>query len=133
MTNTMNFTLSDAIAGYVICYDEEKDFFVLRTTDGREYTVDLTPNTFGRVIRNLGEDYQDVTGQLADMLYPGCYLYAYGIYYPEGDGHRFEVKEIVFPGMPGRAVPVRRSRLVDQPGPGGGQLLSARPVPRRQV
>ena len=36
------------------------------------------------------------------MLYPGRYLFAYGIFYPEGGQHRFEVKSIVFPGMPGR-------------------------------
>ena len=62
----------------------------------------MTPTTARSVVRNFGEDYQDVSGQLGDMLYPGRYLFAYGIYYPEHGGHRFEVKQIVFPGRPGR-------------------------------
>jgi mannose/cellobiose epimerase-like protein (N-acyl-D-glucosamine 2-epimerase family) len=101
MTDMMRFTLSDTIAGYVVSFDDDENSFVLRTTDGREYPVYLTPNTSGSAIRNFGEDYRDVTGQLADMLYPGRYLYAYGIYYPEHSEHRFEVKSIVFPGIPG--------------------------------
>ena len=102
MTDMPRFTLSDTIAGYVVSYDEDESSFVLRTTDGREYPVYLTSNTFANAIRNFGEDYRDVTGQLIDMLYPGRYLYAYGIFYPEGDQHRFEVKSIIFPGIPGR-------------------------------
>jgi len=102
MTDITRFTLSDTIAGYVVSYDEDENSFVLRTTDGREYPVYLTPNTFASTIRNFGEDYRDVTGQLGDMLYPGRYLFAYGIYYPEHSAHRFEAKSIVIPGMPGR-------------------------------
>jgi mannose/cellobiose epimerase-like protein (N-acyl-D-glucosamine 2-epimerase family) len=102
MTDILKFTLSDTIAGYVISYDEDQNSFVLRTTDGRDFTVYLTPTTFANVVRNFGEDYQDVTGELGDMLYPGRYLFAQGIYYPEHGGHRFEVKEIVLPGRPGR-------------------------------
>lgn len=101
MKDMMRFTLSDTIAGYVVSYDDDENSFVLRTTDGREYPVYLTSNTSGSAIRNFGEDYRDVSGQLADMLYPGRYLYAYGIYYPERSEHRFEVKSIVFPGIPG--------------------------------
>jgi mannose/cellobiose epimerase-like protein (N-acyl-D-glucosamine 2-epimerase family) len=101
MTDMMRFTLSDTIAGYVVSFDDDENSFVLRTTDGREYRVYLTPNTSGSAIRNFGEDYRDVTGQIADMLYPGRYLYAYGIFYPERGEHRFEVKSIVFPGIPG--------------------------------
>ena len=102
MTETMKFTLSDTIAGYVVSYDEDENSFVLRTTDGRDFTVYVTPTTGGNVTRNFGEDYQDVSGQLGDMLYPGRYLFAYGIYYPEHGGHRFEGKRIAFPGRPGR-------------------------------
>ena len=102
MADIMRFTLSDTIAGYVVSYDQDENSFVLRTTDGRECLVNLTPNTYASTIRNFGESYRDVTGQLADMLYPGRYLFAYGIFYPEGGEHRFEVKSIVFPGLPGR-------------------------------
>lgn len=102
MTETMKFTLSDTIAGYVVSYDEDENSFVLRTTDGREFTVYVTPTTAANVTRNFDEDYQDVSGQIGDMLYPGRYLFAYGIYYPEHSGHRFEVKQLVFPGRPGR-------------------------------
>ena len=102
MTETMKFTLSDTIAGYVVSYDEDENSFVLRTTDGREFTVYVTPTTGANVVRNFDENYQDVTGELGDMLYPGRYLFAYGIYYPERTGHRFEVKQIAFPGRPGQ-------------------------------
>jgi mannose/cellobiose epimerase-like protein (N-acyl-D-glucosamine 2-epimerase family) len=102
MTETIKFTVSDTIAGYVVSYDEDQNSFVLRTTDGRDFTVYVTPTTGGNVTRNFGDDYQDVSGQLADMLYPGRYLFVYGIYYPEHGGHRFEGKRIAFPGRPGR-------------------------------
>ena len=71
MTDIMRFTMSDTIAGYVVSHDEDENCFILRTTDGRECPVYLTSNTFASTIRNFGEDYRDVTGQLADMLYPG--------------------------------------------------------------
>jgi mannose/cellobiose epimerase-like protein (N-acyl-D-glucosamine 2-epimerase family) len=102
MTDTIKFTLSDTIAGYVVSYDEDQNTFVLRTTDGRDFTIYVTPTTGGSVVRNFNDDYQDVTGELGDMLYPGRYLFAYGIYYPEHGGHRYEAKQIVFPGRPGR-------------------------------
>ncbi|MGO9156126.1 AGE family epimerase/isomerase [Mycobacterium sp.] len=102
MTDMLQFTFSDTIAGYVVSYDEDENSFVLRTTDDRDCLAYLTSNTWANAIRNFGEDYRDVTGQLADMLYPGRYLFAYGIFYPEGDQHRFEVKSIVFPGLPDR-------------------------------
>jgi hypothetical protein len=100
MTDKIDFTLSDSIAGYVVTYNEDENSFVLRTTDGRECLVYLTANTYASTIRNLGEAYRDVTGQLSDLLLPGRYLFAYGIFYPEDGGHRFEVKSIVFPGLP---------------------------------
>ena len=102
MTEIMKFTLTDSIAGYVVSYDEDENSFVLRTTDGREFTIYVTPTTAANVTRNFDEEYQDVSGQIGDMLYPGRYLYAYGIYYPEDGGHRFEVKQLVFPGRPGK-------------------------------
>ena len=63
------------------------------TTDGREFDVALTDTTYAELVRNLGEPYVDATGQMRDMLVPGRYLFAYGVFYPEGDGHVFEAKQ----------------------------------------
>ena len=96
--NTMKFEFSDLIAGYVTRFDKEKKTFGLKTTDGREFSVKLTQNTYARRIRNLEEPYSDCTGQLAELLTAGQYLFAYGIFYPEKDGHVFEAKGLDFPG-----------------------------------
>lgn len=93
-----NFTFSDTIAGYVTAYDNKKNAFGLRTTDGREFTVNLTNATYAELIRNLDEPYVDCTGQIRDMLVPGFYLFAYGSFYPEGNAGVFEAKHLVFPG-----------------------------------
>jgi len=97
-TDTMQFTLTDLVAGYVTSFDETADSFGMRTSDGRELRASLTSNTFAMAIRNFGEDYRDCTGTLRDMLVPGRQLFAYGIFYPEGGDHRFEVKQVVFSG-----------------------------------
>jgi anti-anti-sigma factor len=95
--DNIRFTFSDTVTGYVTSFDEAADAFGLRTSDGREFTAHLTGNTFAMVVRNLGEPYQDATDSLRDMLVPGRLLFAYGIFYAEGDGHTFEVKQIRFP------------------------------------
>jgi len=94
----MSFTLTDTIMGYVTGYDEDSDSFGLRTSDGREYQVYLTGNTFALEIRNFGEGYRDATGTLRDNLVPDRLLFAYGIYYPEGEGTKYEAKQITFAG-----------------------------------
>ena len=96
----MRFTFSDLIAGAVTGFDGERDSFGLRTADGREFEIALTPTSYAELVRNLGEPYVDATGQMRDMLAPGRYLFAYGVFYPEGDGDapRFEAKHIVFVG-----------------------------------
>ncbi|MGD0338950.1 MAG: AGE family epimerase/isomerase [Bacteroidota bacterium] len=93
----MRFEFSDTIAGYITRFEKEKKVFGLRTTDGREFPVKLTANTFARRLRNLDEPYFDCTAQIPDLLIPGQYLFAYGIYYPEKGGHVFEAKTIDFP------------------------------------
>src|SRR5947208_891005 len=100
-SNGKQFTFSDTIAGYVTSFDANADTFGLRTTDGREFQIWLTSDTSSSAIRNLGEPSLDTTGQLRDMLVPDRYLFAYGIYYPESDGLRFEVKQILFPALRG--------------------------------
>jgi mannose/cellobiose epimerase-like protein (N-acyl-D-glucosamine 2-epimerase family) len=96
--NDIQFTFSDTIAGYVVSFEEETDTLELRTSDGRSFHATLTGNTFAQLIRNFGEPYRDVTGNMREMLTPGRFLFAYGIFYPEGGGHAFEVKQIRFCG-----------------------------------
>ncbi|MBN1180399.1 MAG: AGE family epimerase/isomerase [Anaerolineae bacterium] len=102
---TMHFTFSDTVAGYVTQYDKEGDTFGLKTSDGREFTVKLKGNTYALLVRNLGEPYQDSTGQIRAMLTEGRYLYVYGIFYPEGGAYTFEAQFIIFVGRrPGEFV-----------------------------
>jgi mannose/cellobiose epimerase-like protein (N-acyl-D-glucosamine 2-epimerase family) len=98
--NTIDFTFSDLIAGYVQSYDQAEETFVLRTTDGREFTVTLTPTVFAEVVRNLGESFQNASGQIKQMLVKNRFLFVYGLFYPDGpNGERsFEAKHIVFLG-----------------------------------
>jgi len=106
MSNSIDFTFSDLIAGYVTSYDKSKDSFILKTSDDRQYTVYLTPDkdnpngllTNAELLRNLGEGYQDAQGQLRSMLVPGRLLLAYGVFYPSNGTHVFEAKSIIFPG-----------------------------------
>ena len=100
MTTRIEFTFSDLIAGYVTAFDFETEQFGLKTSDGRQYNVQLTSNTAAEFVRNLGEPYHDATGAMRDMPQPGRFLYAYGVFYPDGpDGeYRFDAKHIVFLG-----------------------------------
>src|SRR5215471_5607737 len=93
----IDFTFSDTIAGYVTNFDDDDDSFGIRTSDGRTFKVSLTSNTYAEGVRNFGEDYADMTGAMRDMLEPDRYLFAYGIFYSELAGHRFEAKHIIFP------------------------------------
>lgn len=87
---------SDMVAGYVTSIDDDDDSFSLRTSAGNDIYVYFTGNTLASIIRNFGEARIDVTGRMRDHLIPERYLYAYGLFYPENDAHRFEVKQIVF-------------------------------------
>ncbi len=91
------FEFSDTIAGYVTQFNQEKKVFGIKTTDGREFSVKLTSNTYARGARNLEEPYMDCTGQIAEFLVPGRYLLAYGIFYPQKSTHVFEAKVLDFP------------------------------------
>lgn len=94
----MNFTFSDTIGGYVTHFDRHNKTFGIKTSDGREYTAHLSSNAWGRIAQNLGESYIDATQRLAELLTAGQHVFAYGVFYPQGDGHKFEVKSFVFPG-----------------------------------
>jgi mannose/cellobiose epimerase-like protein (N-acyl-D-glucosamine 2-epimerase family) len=96
--NGITSPFSDTIAGYVTLYDRDKDLFGVKTSHGREFRIKLKGNTYAQLVRNLGDPYYDCTGQLRAMLVPGRYLYTYGIFYPQGDGHVIEAQFLVFLG-----------------------------------
>jgi mannose/cellobiose epimerase-like protein (N-acyl-D-glucosamine 2-epimerase family)/anti-anti-sigma regulatory factor len=93
----VSFSFSDLISGYVEKFDWEARSFTVSTSDGRRFDVKLTANTGAELLRNLGEAYVDCTGQMADMLANGRFVFAYGIHYPE-PGKPFEAKHLVFVG-----------------------------------
>src|SRR5437870_3531266 len=97
----MHFTFADTIAGYVTSSDGDKGTVGLKTTDGREFQVKLTPSTYAELLRNLGEPFQDPGAPIQSLLTPNRYLFAHGIFYPEGSETRFEAKHIVFVGRGG--------------------------------
>ncbi len=94
----LTFTFSDTIGGYVTDFDWSSDAFGVRTPDGRDFRVTLTDTTGAELVRNLGEPYVDVTQVMKDMLVPGGWVLAYGIFYPQGDGYRFDAKHLIFTG-----------------------------------
>lgn len=95
----MHFTFSDTIAGYITASDGAPNgTFGLRTSDGREFQVKLTDVTFADVIRNPHEPFQDPDVPLASLLTPGRFLFAYGVFYPEGGNYSFEAQRIVLVG-----------------------------------
>ncbi|MEJ7651964.1 MAG: N-acyl-D-glucosamine 2-epimerase, partial [Chloroflexia bacterium] len=96
--DNMQFAFSDTVAGYVTQFNSRTDTFGLRTSDGRMFDIALTNTTYAQLVRNLGEPYQDCTGQIPDMLTPERYLFAYGVFYPQAGAHKFEAKSIIFLG-----------------------------------
>ncbi|MBN3921862.1 AGE family epimerase/isomerase [Nostoc sp. NMS4] len=99
--SNLGFSFSDLIAGYVTAFDSsqgEHGTFNLKTSDGRKFEVALTSMTYAELVRNLDEPFFDCTSQISSMLIPNCYLFAYGIFYPEAGEHKFEAKHIVFLG-----------------------------------
>lgn len=98
--NKLDFTFSDLVAGYVTSFDQTNDCFQIKTSDGRVYEIGLTPNTFAEVIRNLGEAFKDATGVMRQMLVPGRFVFAYGVFYPDGPSGtvKFDAKHLIFSG-----------------------------------
>ena len=94
--NEINFPFSDTIAGYVTAYDAGAGTFGIQTPAGGEFQVKLTRDTYAEMVRNLGESY--ISADIGEMLVPGQYVFAYGIFYPENGDNKFEVKHLVFPG-----------------------------------
>jgi len=98
MMESLNFEFSDTIAGYVTEFDREKRVFGIKTSDGRIFSAKLTPDTYARFIRNLGEPYSDCTGQIDNLLVKDQYLFVYGVFYPQGGKQVFDAKTLEFPG-----------------------------------
>jgi mannose/cellobiose epimerase-like protein (N-acyl-D-glucosamine 2-epimerase family)/anti-anti-sigma regulatory factor len=95
----MHFTFSDTIAGYVTAIkDAPEGMFGLTTSDGREFRVKLTDVTYAEVIRNPREPFQDPGAPIQSLLTPGRFLFAYGIFYPEGGDYILEAKRLVLVG-----------------------------------
>lgn len=94
----MQFEFSDTIGGYVTCFDKEKRVFGLKTADGREFAVKLTPTCYAKGPRNLEEPWCDYTGQMESLLVKDQYVHVIGIFYPEKGTHVFEAKVLAFPG-----------------------------------
>lgn len=90
-----SFTFSDLVAGYVTAYDADRRLVDLRTEGDRPLRITLTDTTSAEFLRNLGDPYVDASGHVDDLLTPGRFLFAYGIYYP---GERYEAKRLVFVG-----------------------------------
>ena len=80
----LDFTFSDLVAGYVTSFDQTNDCFQIKTSDVRVYEIGLTLNTFTEVSRNLGETFRDATGVMRQLLVSGRFVFAYGVFYPDG-------------------------------------------------
>jgi len=99
VSNALDFTFSDLVAGYITGFDPSTDVVELNTSDGRQYTVALTGNTVGEMLRNVGEAYTDATTQLRGLMQPGRFVHAYGVFYPgEPGGTAFEAKHVLLFG-----------------------------------
>lgn len=94
----MSFSFADTIAGYITHFDRNEKSFGIETSDGRKFQAYLTPSAYGRISQNLEEPYLDATARFGELLAPGQHVFAYGIFYPQGQDYKFEVKYIVFPG-----------------------------------
>ncbi len=96
--DSMRFSFADTISGYVTQFNRSEKSFTLKTSDGREFNVVLTPAAYGRIMQNLEESYMDCTGRFGSLIAPGQFLHVHGIFYPKGESYTFEAKFLVFPG-----------------------------------
>jgi mannose/cellobiose epimerase-like protein (N-acyl-D-glucosamine 2-epimerase family) len=95
--NSLDFTFSDLISGYVTSYDSEAGVIGLITSDNRAYRAKLTASTYARQTQNLDEGWQDRGGNLDQLLATGQMVFLYGTFFPEAQ-ISFEVNFIVFAG-----------------------------------
>lgn len=96
--DSIDFSFSDMVAGYVIEADPVSGRFSLRTSDGRRFSACLAPAAHAKILRNLGEPYRDASERMRQMLEPGRYVFAYGTFYPEAGGLELEAAHLTFVG-----------------------------------
>jgi mannose/cellobiose epimerase-like protein (N-acyl-D-glucosamine 2-epimerase family) len=95
----LRFPFSDTIAGYVREYRPGSPaLLTVCTADDRLLPLVLDDGTAAEHLRNLGEPYADASADLADLLVPGRFVFAYGIYYPEAAGVEFKATNLVVTG-----------------------------------
>ena len=82
MSLQIDFSFSDLIAGYITQYDPNTEVFGLKTSDGREFKVKLSPMVYAKLIQNFGEGYPDATGSMKAMLTPGRFLFIFCVFLP---------------------------------------------------
>lgn len=95
--NSLSFTFSDLISGYVTSYDSDVRVIDLTTSDNRAFRAKLTANTYAKQTQNLDEGWLDRGGSLDQLLVPGQMVFLYGTFFPEAQ-ISFEVNYIVFAG-----------------------------------
>ncbi len=98
MTNKVDYSFAETLAGTVTQFDWEKNRITLKTSDGQKMDIYIDDTTSGEVVRNLGEEYRDCTGQLKDMLAPGRPLFAHGVFYAGNADKPFHAKHVLFLG-----------------------------------
>jgi mannose/cellobiose epimerase-like protein (N-acyl-D-glucosamine 2-epimerase family) len=98
MADCPDFTWSDTISGYVTSYDAERRVVEVATSDSRSFSVELDNSTAAEFLRNLGDPYVDASGHLDDLLRPGQYIQAYGVFYPSADELFFTAKHVYLQG-----------------------------------
>ena len=127
---SFDFTFSDLVAGYVTAVAETGDGFDLVTSDGRPITIAITLDCVRGSRAQPRRAVPGCHGRDAHMLVPGRYLFAYGVFYPDGPERsvRFEAKHLVFLGQSENEFVLRAPGLVDQAGSPAGRLLPWRPV-----
>jgi mannose/cellobiose epimerase-like protein (N-acyl-D-glucosamine 2-epimerase family)/anti-anti-sigma regulatory factor len=89
------WTFADGVAGYVTSADAGARTFRVATTDGRDIDVRLTDATYGEVVRDLGEPFEDPGADLMSLMTPRRYVQVYGIVYPERGSLTFDAKHVV--------------------------------------
>lgn len=102
MTNALKFSFSDLIAGYITKVDFPELFdcqgmVTLKTSDDREFEIKVTNACYAELVRNLGEPFQ-IAPSMKDILVEGRFIHAYGLFYPEANGVKFEAKHILLFG-----------------------------------
>jgi mannose/cellobiose epimerase-like protein (N-acyl-D-glucosamine 2-epimerase family) len=94
----LDFSFSDLVAGYLTAYDPGQRRLDLRTSDGRTIPATCAPALHAELVRNLGAPAVPVTERLDELLVPGMYLFAYGIYNRRDTGHAFETYRLILLG-----------------------------------